>query len=317
MPELRKDYILDRYVIIAKERAKRPEQFIDTDKDCEEPKSIEKGCFFCPGNEHMTPPELFRTGTAVRWKIRVFDNKFSAVGKEGNPLLRTDNNFFTFADAVGRHEVIVETAEHNRQLWDLSENEITSLLQVYSMRVSDMQKDSRIKYVAVFKNHKKKAGTSIVHSHSQVIGYNIIPQNIIEKEKAVERYGYCPYCRIIGIESGSDRRIHENKSSVSFAPYASAAPFEACIFPKRHVISIKELDETELCDIAEQIALLTGKLKKLDAPFNMFLQCGTKDMHFHIVIEPRITLRAGFEYCTGTIINIMPPETAAGFYRER
>ncbi len=311
MPQLRKDYILDRYVIIAGERAKRPDQFrLEQDIKGEDVK-----CFFCPGNEVSTPPEIYRTEKDGRWQMRVFDNKFPAVQAEGNTVLETHDTFFTFADAVGKHEVIVETPEHVRQLWDLEPSDIAELFRVYIQRIKAIISLEHVKYVLVFKNHKKNAGTSIVHSHSQVIGYNLVPGIIREKEAAVSRYQACPYCSIIGIEKGGDRRIAENSTSVSFAPYASASPFEAWIFPKRHVISFHELDDQEIAGMAELLSKLLKKLRDLNIAFNYYLHYGVKDMHFHIVVMPRTSIRAGFEFGTETIINSMPPEKAAEYYR--
>ncbi len=311
MPELRKDYILDKYVIIATERARRPDQFRSED----EGKSGDVACYFCPGNEDMTPPELFRTEKDGSWQIRVFDNKFPAVQPEGDPELKTHDGFFTCADAVGRHEVIVETPDHGTQLWDLDPADIASLLRVYVMRTKEISGHEGVKYALVFKNHKKKAGTSIVHSHSQAIGYNLVPGLIKEKEAAVERFGSCPYCSIIDVERSGERRIAENGSCVSFAPYASSSAFEAWIFPKRHVLSVSGLEDRELEDMAELLCGLLRKLRELGVAYNFYLHNGVKDMHFHIVLVPRTGIRAGFEFGTDTIINPMPPEDAAKFYR--
>ena len=49
MPEFRKDPTVDRWVIIAPERAKRPVRPEVSDTIL---------CPFCAGNEHMTPPEV-------------------------------------------------------------------------------------------------------------------------------------------------------------------------------------------------------------------------------------------------------------------
>ena len=67
MNEIRKDYILDRYVIIATDRAKRPAQFI------KKKQNTKKGtCFFCPGNENLTPPEIDRIEKNNKWLVRCF-----------------------------------------------------------------------------------------------------------------------------------------------------------------------------------------------------------------------------------------------------
>jgi UDPglucose--hexose-1-phosphate uridylyltransferase len=311
--ELRKDYILDRYVIVSNERSKRPFEFKK-----EEAKIVSsKDCFFCLGNEKLTTPELGRIDSGKRWKIRWFNNKFAAVKPEGNPMIKTDNKYFTFSDAYGFHEVIVETNDHKKQLVDLSKDEIKEILGVYSLRIKELLKKDNIKYVSVFKNHGKEAGTSLVHSHSQIIAYNKIPEQVKEKIEAVKKYKTCPYCEILNIEKGSYRRCFENKNFVAFTPYASRFHYEIWIFPKEHINSILEMNDAKLLDLAEIMKKILSKLKEINADYNMELFYSPKgeDMHFHIEISPRLALIGGFEILTGDTINSVSPEDAAKFYR--
>ena len=313
MGELRKDYILDRYVIIATERGKRPHQFIK-DPIKTDTKSVD---FFAQGNEHLTPDEIYRwPEKSKNWKIRVFPNKFAAVHPENKSQLITDNNFFTYSDAFGYHEVIVETPKIEESLIDLSEEELSDVFKVIKKRITINSNCDGIRYVSVFKNHGSDAGTSIAHSHTQLIAYNIIPQIIIDKEAAVAKHKTCPYCSIINIERNSHRRVFENPSFVAFTPYASRFPFEIMVFPKRHMLNITEFSEEEFVYLADIMKKILTKLKELNAPYNFYLQYGVKSMHFHIEIIPRLAKWAGFEHATGTIINTMTPEAAAEFYRK-
>lgn len=313
MGELRKDYILDRYVIIATERAKRPDEFISASA----PKKESTLCYFCPGNEHTTPAEFSRyPENSNKWQIRVFPNKFPAVKPEGKYEVTTDNLFYTYSDSYGSHEVIVETPHHDETLSDLSRERIALVLKTFRERISFNLKNPFIKYVSVFKNKGEKAGTSIQHTHCQLIANNIIPEIIKEKENAVQKYGYCPYCAIIEREKNSYRRCYENNTFIAFAPYASRFPFEIWLFPKRHMIKMDELNENEYDDASELLKKILLKLKSLNADYNFYLQYGLKNMHLHIEICPRISTWAGYELSTGNIINTMPPEKAAEFYRQ-
>jgi len=249
--------------------------------------------------------------------VRAFPNKFPAVKEQGDPEIRTDNNFFTYASAFGKHEVIVETPDHSQELSDLPEEHIRQVLEMYVDRINNLEKTDGIQYVLVFKNQGKEAGTSIIHTHTQVVGYNKIPTRIEEKVNAVKNFNSCPYCDIINIEKRSDRRVFENNNFVSFTPYASRFPFEIWIFPKKHVKTITELDRSGLSDLANMLKSILMKLKELNAPYNFVLQNApyNADMHFHIEILPRLSTRAGFEFGSDTIINAMSPESAAKFYR--
>ena len=309
--ELRKDYILEKYVIIATERAKRPHEFIQPVHE-KKPKID----MFAPGMEEKTPGELYRyPENEKEWQIRVFHNKFPAVENKGESLVKTDNIFFTFSDNFGFHEVIVDSRNIDEDLSDVSEEHFIWLLKTFRERIISHTNNSKIKYVSIFKNHGPKAGTSILHSHCQLLAYNIIPQRIQEKEDACARHGKCPYCEIIQIEKNSLRRCYETNSAVAFAPYASRFPLEIWLFPKKHMLNIIDFTQDEFKDFAHILKQVLLKLKTLNASYNFYLQYGIKDMHFHIEIIPRLTTWAGFEFSTDTVINPTPPEDAAKFYR--
>jgi len=312
--ELRKDYILERYVIISDERAKRPSKF----KKETPQKRENRTCFFCPGNEHTTPPEIGRIGDDNGWSMRWFPNKFAAVFDKGDPNIKTDSKYFTSSSNYGFHEVIVETDDHSKQLVDLEENQIKDLLKIYSGRIKELSAKEGIKYVSIFKNHGKDAGTSLAHSHSQVIAYNKIPSLVKEKLDAVKSYDSCPYCEIIEVEKGSFRRCFENNTFAAFTPYASRFQFELWIFPKQHIKSITEMGENMLSDLASVLKSALLKLKEIDASYNiaLFYSPEGEDLHFHIEITPRLATWAGFEISTNDIITSISPESAAKFYRE-
>lgn len=309
--ELRKDYILDRHVIVSESRGKRPHQFIGK----EDIKVAQ--CYFCPGNENTTPPEIMRIPDGKGgWKIRVFPNKFAASELKGNYNIKTDNKYYTFSDAYGKHEVITETADHEKQLADLSEEDIKEVFSVYKTRTEEISKIEGIKYVSVFKNHGKEAGTSIVHSHTQIIAVNIIPQLVNDELNAIKKYPSCPYCEIIENEKKSYRRCFENDSFVAFTPYASRFHYEIWVFPKKHVNSITIMNDAMLLDLAKIMKKILVKLAELGASYNYVLHYHNDDaFHFHIEVLPRMAEWAGFEYSTNMAINSVTPEDAAKFYR--
>lgn len=310
--ELRKDYILDRWVFLAEERKKRPRELKKEEK-------IEeiKECFFCPGKEHLTPPEIGRIEENGKWKIRWFPNKYPAVKEEGNAVIKTDNDFFTFSDAYGSHEVIVECPEHKKQLWDLSVEHLKKILYVYKERINSLLNKQNIKYVLIFKNHGREGGTSLLHSHTQAISLNKIPQLIIDETNATKKFSYCPYCRILNIEKNSYRRCFENNNFVAFTPYASRYNFEIWIFSKRHLTNLNEMSDEEFSDLALILKNILSKLKELNISYNYHFHYAPKqeNLHFHIEITPRIAVWAGFEIGSNDIINSVTPEDAARFYR--
>lgn len=308
---IRKDYVLDRWVYYATERKRRPHEFKSL-----ELKDNSKVCFFCPWNTHLTPPEIGRVEYKNGWKMRWFLNKFPAVEKKGNPNVKA-KKFYSEGDSYGIHEIIVETQHHKSQLADLPVQQIVELLEVYKTRIAHLSRLKSIKYVDIFKNHGKDAGTSLVHSHSQVMALTQVPALVSEELEAVKKHKRCPYCEIIKKEAKSKRKIFETKNVVAFAPFASRFNYEAWIFTKQHKKTMEELEENELKDLAAALKKILFKLKKISASYNFFVHYSPEkeNLHFHIEIAPRTATWGGFEFSTNFIINSVLPEDAARFYR--
>ncbi|MBI4146868.1 galactose-1-phosphate uridylyltransferase [Candidatus Woesearchaeota archaeon] len=306
MGELRKDYLLDRWVIISSGRGKRPHEI-----EKQEVEHVEK-CRFCPGNESMTPPEIGRVPKNGSWAVRWFGNPFAALNAEGQVSPKTDNRFFTFASSYGVQEVIAETPRHDRQLADLSVEEIEQVLHVYARRIVELEKFPNIEYVCVFKNHGLLGGTSLVHSHSQVWATGVLPLEVQAKLNAMARFLQCPYCAIVEKERKGSRLCFENEAFVAFAPYASRFNYECWIFPKQHVGRLEDVNFASLAVVLRQVLQKIGRLD-----YNLLVFYGPKgrDFHFHVEVCPRVGIWAGFELGTGIIVNSVSPEDAAKYYR--
>src|SRR5262245_48283145 len=118
-PELRKDPISGRWVIISSARAKRPEA-PDPRREDESPEARAR-CPFCYERESMTPPEIFAIRTeesepnSPGWFTRVVANKFPAFGIVPEINLRRIG-MFQIATGYGAHEVVIESPDHDRYL---------------------------------------------------------------------------------------------------------------------------------------------------------------------------------------------------------
>ncbi len=320
MNELRKDYLLNRWVIIAKNRRMRPTDFLH--ESVEEKSGV---CYFCPGNEDMTPPELDRISEGEKWIIRCFPNKFPATTLEcGEVKTGPETDLFTKISAYGKHEVITETPRHGEYFHELSVEHLVSVFDLYSSRIKEMRKDERIKYVTVFKNQGKEAGASIDHSHTQLIALSIVPPLVNAEAKASNRYlkekGSCPFCDIWRCEKKSGRLIFEDEYTISFTPFASRFPFEVWIMPKRHVRSLSELKYEEKQSFADMLKRILSRLYTglNNPPYNFWFHQSPDDcnLHFHLELAPRLAKFAGLELGSEIVINTVSPEFAARHYQE-
>ncbi|MBI5392655.1 DUF4931 domain-containing protein [Candidatus Woesearchaeota archaeon] len=311
MGELRKDYVLEKFVIISDTRKDRPHDFHKQQNTQAAPTN--KICSFCPGNELLTTKEIMHIEKDNKWIMRVIPNKFPALELKGKSQITTDNQYYTYSDNYGQHEIIIETNKHGEQIYDYSREHFIKLLHLYKARILVLNNNEKIEYVQVIKNHGKDAGASIEHSHSQIFAYNMIPITIQQKEKACK--DNCAYCEIILREKDSYRRCFENNSFVAFTPYASRFAYEIIIFSKQHKLSLIDFSDAEIKELAEIMQKILAKLKELGQDFNFYFQNGIKNMHFHVEFTPRINIFAGFEFATETVINTIYPEDAAKWYR--
>jgi UDPglucose--hexose-1-phosphate uridylyltransferase len=329
MPELRKDPVIGRWVIISTERSKRPMDF-----ECEaEPVAGANNCPFCEGREKLTPSEIlaYRDDGSSRdgpgWRIRVVPNKFPALTIEGD-LERAGEGMFDRMKGVGAHEVIIETPEHVRNLTDLSTRQVEDVIWAYRDRIMDLKKDPRLRYVLIFKNKGSAAGASLEHTHSQLIGLPIVPKRVTEEiAGAREYYSFkerCVFCDIVRQESyDGSRVVAENPEFIAICPFAPKGPFEIWIIPRSHVPAFENSRKQEYENLARILQLVLKKLQAslCDPPYNYIIHTSPFQQeinyyHWHIELMPILTKVAGFEWGSGFYINPTPPEEAARFLRD-
>lgn len=340
MGELRKDPILGRWVIIATERSKRPDSFGEK-KEGPSEDEIAK-CPFCGGRETQTPPEIYSLRNPDTkpnepgWRVRVVPNKFPALGIDV-PLEKKGFGLHDFMTSFGAHEVIIENPDHRKEFHDLSLDEMSDVITVLQNRTGDLFNDSRLHYILVFKNKGKEAGASLGHPHHQIIGLPITPIRVREELKGAEFYfklkERCIFCDLIEQEVYSKERvIFENRSFISFCPYASRFPFEMWVLPKEHTIDFYSFNSRDkIRDLAEMMKTLITKLHQVlrNPEYNYIIHAAPnryprggywqtieEDYHWHIELFPRLTRVAGFEWGSGFYINPVPPEMAAKYLRE-
>jgi len=329
MSELRKDPVVDRWVIIARERGKRPSDFAGFDTN--RPKGF---CPFCPGNEDVVPPEVLayrKAGSKPNgpgWRLRVVPNKFPAL-KDQEELYKHGDGMYDMMNGVGLHEVIIETPDHELTLSTMPAYGVEDVLWAYRDRLEALAKNKHFQSVIIFKNQGMAAGATLEHSHSQLIALPIIPKQIKEELAGAKKYydykERCIFCDIVDQESSQQSRIVcENQDYMAICPYAPRFPFEIWIIPKNHSAHYQETSKERIESLS---ILLSETLKRLDVvldipPYNFvlhsapFRQDNDKYFHWHLEIIPKLTRIAGFEWGSGFHINPTPPEESAKYLRE-
>src|SRR5438552_10004807 len=328
MPELRKDPVVGRWVIIPTERARRPSDFVT---DPVRPRAV--ACAFCEGREAKTPPEILAgrrpdgEPNGPGWTYRVVPNKFPALRIEGE-LEPSGEGLFDKMTGVGAHEVVIETPVHATSLAALPVDAVADVLLAFRERVLDLKKDPRFAYVLVFKNHGEAAGASLEHPHSQLIATPIIPIMVLEELAGSAQYyalkERCVWCDMLRQERRDGRRlILDSPGFVALAPFAPRFPFETWILPVHHRAAFEDCTEEELRGLATALGAFLRRMNRVlsDPPFNFMLHTAPlreghlESFHWHLEIIPKLTRVPGFEWGSGFFINPMPPEDAADVLR--
>ena len=305
--EIRKDYIQDKYVLIAPRRGKRPH-------DVERPERLKPpsktSCVFCPLAMRKRGQKFLEVvGRPENWELVAIPNGFPAVTPT-NPK------------AYGQQEVVIETPDHRAEVENLSVSQLTKLFKLYGDRTSAITRDKKIDYVLIFKNEGGAAGASLVHAHSQIFATQFLPPHLKDKSDRVHDYkiktGRCVYCDVVKKESRGTRRVFEDANLLAFCPYASMHNYEIWIVPKRHIDNVSLLTDAERKSLATMLKKILKKIGRLKLPYNYYFHqvVHDKDQHLYLKITPRGSVWAGVEIGSGLIINPIAPEEAAKFYRK-
>lgn len=331
MSEIRQDPTTKEWVIIAPERAKRP-QHMPKKILADELPNWDKSCPFCPGNEAQTPLEVMRipiSSRGAKWDVRVVPNRFAALNMGGDLLRLVEGYFFRKMDGIGIHDVVIESPSHNLPMALMSYEQVEKILIAYQQRYNILKRNRQFKYITIFKNHGWAAGTSLIHPHSQLVATPIAATYYRRKfDVAVNYYddtGKCLYCDLINEELRKGERIViETDDFVVLHPYASRVAYESWIIPKKHYASFGLFPPSNLRKLSRVLKnILFYLYRGMDNPaFNfMFDTSPTEDeedpyYHWHIRIVPRLTTIAGFEMGSGMYINTSVPEDTARIIRE-
>ena len=323
MNELVRDPITGRWIIVSVDKIADISDF-----DMEPHMKNAASCPFCVGSENLTPPEIVahrKSGppNSPGWTVRVVPNKFPALRIEGE-LNKQGFGVFDFMNGVGAHEVIIDTPDHMRDMADLSYTEAEEVIWAYRARSIDLRRDSRFKYILIFKNYGRAAGASLEHPHSQLIALPIVPKRVQEEiDGAAKYFEYkerCVFCDMIREEKlERERIIYEDDRFLAVCPYVSRFPYEVWVLPKRHSSEFTHIDRDCVPCLAKALRDTMARIKKLlrDPSYNYIIHTSPingherEDYHWHIEIMPKLSRVAGFEWGSGFYINPVPPYLAA------
>ena len=325
--ELRQDLVSGDWIVVAPERANRPDQFAHRKiKRVVAPKNS------CPFENpqktgHEKPVLIYGNS---EWRLQVIANKYPTFRHRNQCAPIFKSGPFSVAETIGHHDVVI-TRDHKKNFSDLSRRDAEQVFESFWDRYLMLHEDQCVAYVAIFQNWGPTAGASVYHPHYQIIGLPIVPPDITHSLDGSLNFFHlrkkCVHCLTLQWELRYKKRIiYENAGAVAYAPFVSKTPFEIRIFPKRHLSYFENTLDHDMNYIvaALQRALQCYKENLGDPDYNFFIHTApikNKEKypmyHWHIEVIPKITISAGFELGTGMDINVIDPDQAARILRKK
>lgn len=329
MHELRKDPLLGRWVVVLAD-SWSPDRYLIRENGLED-----TPCLLCSGHEHETPTEIASVRTGDRWWVRVLPNFRPVLHIEGE-LGRKGVGMYDKMNGIGANEIIVESPEHDKRPEDFGPEQMAKVVRVYRDRVSDLEKDERLRYMLIYKNSGMGAGAVFSHPHAEIMATPVIPKLIKEElDGAKQYYAYkerCIFCDILREEMRlGERIIFETREFFAFCPFSPKFPFEFWIIPRNHRCAFQEIGDGETDDLSLMLTTVLKKLRRVlkDAPFNYVIHTAPNriprrnhwhtlgdDFHWHIEVIPRLLRTTGFEWGSDLYVLTTSPEDAAKYLRE-
>ena len=308
MPELRKDPLSGRWVLLAPGRAARPGAFSTATDE----RDAATDCPFCPGSEHETPPEVARTGDGAPntpgWRVRVVPNLYPFVGDAD-----------AAPGATGAHEVVILSPAHDRPLARLADEEAVEAVTVLRDRVRHHLGAGRA-YVQAVVNHGPTAGASIAHPHAQVIALDFVPPAVTAALERVQAAGDDLVAAAAATAPGAGLAVVEGPAP-AWCPEAASAPYEMRVAHRSTRARFDEATDPEIGVVTRATREAMARLDALlgDPSYNLVVHTAPPGppgfFHWYVEVAPRVAMEAGFELGTGIYVNVVAPEDAAAQLR--
>ena len=294
-PHRRYNPLLDEWILVSPQRAKRPWQGQNEAISDEKKPEYDETCYLCPGNERITG------GTNPNYEsCYVFDNDFPALLKDEVSSDVAQEDLFKINPERGINRVICFSPKHNVTLAEMEVSEIENVVRVWKEQYLELGAISYINHVQIFENKGSVMGCSNPHPHGQIWAQSSLPTQVKRTQDNLLKYFQKTEKSLLKdyLESElqkKERIIAENEHFVLLVPFWATWPYETMIISKRHFSSIAEITEEEIKSYAEMIQIITVKydnLFKTSFPYSAGIHQAPTDgldheeWHFHMHFYP-------------------------------
>ena len=319
MPELRYNPLLDTWTMVATNRQNRPHLPADW-------------CAFCPGPGKSVPSH---------YDVLAYPNDFPTLSQNPEPVRKSNSKVFRSAEAYGKCEVLLYSSEHTRKIYELSDEHVLKIVELWTSRYKELSKDPRIKYIFEFENRGEEVGVTMPHPHGQLYAYSWIPEKVKNEltncKKYFKEHGTNLFKDLNEAEEKYKKRVVlENKSFIAYIPYFTDYPFGVFIVHKKLKLNFAEFTLSEKKDLATILKKLVKGFDKIyDRPFPYIMSIHQSPVNspqykdcadyygFHIEFYPplrakdKIKWYAGSEMGAGAAANPLDVDECAALLREK
>jgi UDPglucose--hexose-1-phosphate uridylyltransferase len=246
-------------------------------------------------------------------------------------------NKYPVVPGTGRHLVVIETPRHGDALENLASAHLETVVRSYRRAFGEVSSGGGVLYTALFRNQGVAGGASLAHSHTQVVGIDVVPDRVRRREARSHRHhrstGRCLVCDMIAAEEADGvRLVTADPGFVAFVPWAAEVPCDTWIVPRRHQPDFRELRDDDVLGLAAVFRDVLTRVGAVSSAHNVTLEsCSLQGgprggsrgseviqdpaLHWFLRVRPRVTVAAGFEVATGISINPSLPERDASRLR--
>ncbi len=269
-PHRRRNPLTGDWVLVSPHRTRRPwlgqvEQSPQDVRPAYDPK-----CYLCPGNARaagVRNPDYHSTF--------VFTNDFAAILPDTPEVAFGDHPLLQAHGERGTSRVICFSPRHDLHLARMSPADIRPVVDVWAEQVADLGQQYR--WVQLFENRGAIMGASNPHPHGQVWAGSALPNEAAKEDRAQRDYWAAHGAPLLvdyaKLEADrGERLVVQNQDWLVVVPYWAVWPFETLLLPRRHVLRLTDLTDSErdsLTQIIRQLLTRYDNLFETSFPYSM------------------------------------------------
>jgi UDPglucose--hexose-1-phosphate uridylyltransferase len=268
-PHRRFNALTGDWILVSPHRTQRPWQGKQESTARDTRPEYDPKCYLCPGNE--------RAGGArnpVYTSTFVFTNDFAAImpngisSVEGTRLLRTQS-------VSGTCRVICFSPRHDWTLPVMPPDAIRGVIEVWANQADELGRKYR--WIQIFENKGDIMGCSNPHPHGQIWASDFLPNEPAKEDRQQLAYLreegslLLPDYLKLELEQGI-RIVVQNDDWVAVLPYWATWPYEILLLPRRPVLRLPDLQDSERVTLAEILKRLLTRydnLFEISFPYSM------------------------------------------------